>query len=89
MKLGFGPKYFLKCVLTDSVNNLILKKIDFGLNGPDCVTYCKKLTRTGLVRDEMSVSSSVVSKHTQSCVKNDYESMTMMMRVSMDTCFEC
>ncbi len=40
MKLGFGPKYFLKCVLTDSVNNPILKKkIDFGLNGPDRVTY--------------------------------------------------
>ncbi len=39
MKLGFGPKYFLKCVLTDSVNNSILKKIDFGLNGPDRVTY--------------------------------------------------
>ncbi len=38
MKLGFGPKYFLKCVLTDSVNNSILKKIDFGLNGPDRVT---------------------------------------------------
>ncbi len=39
MKLGFGPKYFLKCVLTDSVNNSILKKIDLGLNGPDHVTY--------------------------------------------------
>ncbi len=39
MKLGFGPKYFLKCVLTDSVNTSILKKIDFGLNGPDRVTY--------------------------------------------------
>ncbi len=39
MKLGFGPKYFFKCVLTDSVNNSILKKIDFGLNGPDRVTY--------------------------------------------------
>ncbi len=39
MKLGFGPKYFLKCVLTDSVNNSILKKFDFGLNGPDRVTY--------------------------------------------------
>ncbi len=38
MKLGFGPKYFLKCVLSDSVNNPILKKIDFGLNGPDRVT---------------------------------------------------
>ncbi len=38
MKLGFGPKYFLKCVLTDSVNNSILKKIDYGLNGPDRVT---------------------------------------------------
>ncbi len=43
MKLGFGPKYFLKCVLTDSVNNSILKKIDFGLNGPDCVTYVHAL----------------------------------------------
>ncbi len=39
MKLGFGPIYFLKCVLTDSVNNSILKRIDFGLNGPDRVTY--------------------------------------------------
>ncbi len=39
MKLEFGLKYFLKCVLTDSVNNSILKKIDFGLNGPDRVTY--------------------------------------------------
>ncbi len=46
MKLGFGPKYFLKCVLTDSVNNSISKKkkkkkkkIDFGLNGPDRVTF--------------------------------------------------
>ncbi len=38
MKLGFGSKYFLKYVLTDSVNNPILKKIDFGLNGPDRVT---------------------------------------------------
>ncbi len=38
MQLGFGPKYFLKCVLTDSVNNSILKKIDFGLNGSDRVT---------------------------------------------------
>ncbi len=42
MKLGFGPKYFVKCVLTDSVNNSILKKIDFGLNGPDHVTYILK-----------------------------------------------
>ncbi len=40
MKLGFIPKYFLKYVLTDSINNSILKKIDFGLNGPDRVTYC-------------------------------------------------
>ncbi len=39
MKLGFGPKYFLKCVLTGSVNNSILTKMDFGLNGPDHVTY--------------------------------------------------
>ncbi len=39
MKLGFGPKYFLNCVLTDSVNNSILKNIDLGLNGPDRVTY--------------------------------------------------
>ncbi len=39
MKLGFGPKYCLKCVLTDSVNNSILKKIDFSHNGPDRVTY--------------------------------------------------
>ncbi len=38
MKLGFGPKYFLKCALTDSVNNSILTNIDFGLNGPDRVT---------------------------------------------------
>ncbi len=38
MKLGVGPKYFLKCVLTDSVNNSIWKKNDFGLNGPDRVT---------------------------------------------------
>ncbi len=39
MKLKFEPKYFLKCVLTDSVNKSIWKKIDFGLNGPDRVTY--------------------------------------------------
>ena len=50
MKLGFGPKYFLMCILTDSVNNSILKKISFGLNGPDRVTNfvldkitCKKV----------------------------------------------
>ncbi len=43
MKLGFGPKYFLKCVLTDSVNNSILKKNDFGLNGPDRVTFALKI----------------------------------------------
>ncbi len=42
MELGFGPKYFLKCVSTDSVNNSILEKIDFGLNGPDRVTYIGK-----------------------------------------------
>ncbi len=47
MKLGFGPKYFLKCVLTDSVNNSILKKIDFGLNGPDRVTYVTCSGETG------------------------------------------
>ena len=49
MKLEFGPKYFLKCVLTDSVNNLILKKIDFGLNGPDRVTFYLESTGSGCV----------------------------------------
>ncbi len=49
---GFGPKYFLKCVLTDSGNNSILKKIDFGLNGPDRVTY-------GLVVLEIDHSSDI------------------------------
>ncbi len=46
MKLGFGPKYFSKCVLTDSVNNSILKKIAFGLNGPDRVTYVHQVIVT-------------------------------------------
>ncbi len=41
MKLGFGPKYFLKCVLTDSVNNSILKKNRLW---PQLTRSCHKFT---------------------------------------------